>query len=89
MWPVRYGVLESCLLTAHLQSDGNGSIDRDEFFQIQQIANNPLATRLMAIFDEECVDPMRACRRRYDPRCSHGFYVVEEALLTSKSLLAV
>jgi len=28
-------------------------IDRDEFFQIQQIANNPLATRLMAIFDEE------------------------------------
>ena len=33
--------------------DGNGMIDRDEFFQIQQIANNPLATRLMAIFDEE------------------------------------
>jgi len=36
-----------------LDRDGNGSIDRDEFFQIQQIANNPLATRLMAIFDED------------------------------------
>jgi len=36
-----------------LDRDGNGMIDRDEFFQIQQIANNPLATRLMAIFDED------------------------------------
>ena len=34
-------------------SDGSGSIDREEFLQIPQIANNPLAYRLIAIFDEE------------------------------------
>lgn len=39
----------------HLHSDGSGSIDREEFLQIPQIANNPLASRLIAIFDEECV----------------------------------
>nr|VWP00685.1 Zn(2)-C6 fungal-type domain-containing protein [Ganoderma boninense] len=39
-----------------LDSDGSGSIDREEFLQIPQIANNPLASRLIAIFDEErCV----------------------------------
>lgn len=37
------------------RSDGSGSIDREEFLQIPQIANNPLASRLIAIFDEECV----------------------------------
>lgn len=36
-------------------SDGSGSIDREEFLQIPQIANNPLAARLIAIFDEEYV----------------------------------
>ena len=36
-------------------SDGSGSIDREEFLQIPQIANNPLASRLIAIFDEEYV----------------------------------
>lgn len=36
-------------------SDGSGSIDRNEFLQIPQIANNPLASRMIAIFDEECV----------------------------------
>ena len=36
-------------------SDGSGSIDRDEFLQIPQIASNPLALRMIAIFDEECV----------------------------------
>ena len=36
-------------------SDGSGSIDKEEFLQIPQIANNPLATRLIAIFDEEYV----------------------------------
>lgn len=35
-------------------SDGSGSIDRDEFLQIPQIATNPLASRMIAIFDEEC-----------------------------------
>jgi Ca2+-binding EF-hand superfamily protein len=38
-----------------LYSDGSGSIDREEFLQIPQIAGNPLASRMIAIFDEECV----------------------------------
>lgn len=38
-----------------LDRDGSGSIDRDEFLQIPAIANNPLAHRLISIFDEECV----------------------------------
>jgi len=36
-----------------LDSDGSGSIDREEFLQIPQIANNPLASRMIAIFDED------------------------------------
>jgi len=36
-----------------LDRDGSGSIDRDEFLQIPQIANNPLASRMIAIFDED------------------------------------
>lgn len=46
-----------CLFDADVVtlSDGSGSIDREEFLQIPQIANNPLASRLIAIFDEECV----------------------------------
>lgn len=36
-----------------LDKDGSGSIDKDEFLQIPQIANNPLASRMIAIFDEE------------------------------------
>lgn len=39
-----------------LDSDGSGSIDRDEFLSIPQIATNPLASRMIAIFDEECVE---------------------------------
>lgn len=38
-----------------VDSDGSGSIDRQEFLQIPQIANNPLAGRMIAIFDEEYV----------------------------------
>ena len=38
-----------------LDKDGSGSIDKDEFLQIPQIANNPLASRMIAIFDEESV----------------------------------
>jgi hypothetical protein len=41
--------------TCPVCSDGSGSIDRNEFLQIPQIANNPLASRMIAIFDEECV----------------------------------
>jgi hypothetical protein len=40
-------------------SDGSGSIDREEFLQIPQIATNPLASRMIAIFDEECVEDFR------------------------------
>jgi len=36
-----------------LDSDGSGSIDREEFLRIPQIANNPLASRMIAIFDED------------------------------------
>jgi hypothetical protein len=42
-------------LKGHILSDGSGSIDREEFLQIPQIATNPLASRMIAIFDEECV----------------------------------
>lgn len=38
-----------------LDKDGSGSIDKEEFLQIPQIANNPLASRMIAIFDEEYV----------------------------------
>ncbi|QRW16085.1 calcineurin subunit B [Rhizoctonia solani] len=36
-----------------LDADGSGSIDREEFLQISQIASNPLASRMIAIFDED------------------------------------
>jgi serine/threonine-protein phosphatase 2B regulatory subunit len=36
-----------------LDSDGSGSIDRDEFLQIPKIGANPLASRMIAIFDED------------------------------------
>jgi len=36
-----------------LDKDGSGSLDREEFLQIPQIANNPLAHRMIAIFDDE------------------------------------
>ena len=42
-----------------LDRDGSGSIDKDEFLQIPAIANNPLASRLIAIFDEESVLSLR------------------------------
>jgi hypothetical protein len=40
-------------LCSRRTSDGSGSIDREEFLQIPQIATNPLASRMIAIFDEE------------------------------------
>ncbi|KAI7867260.1 calcineurin subunit B [Spinellus fusiger] len=36
-----------------LDKDNSGSIDKEEFLAIPQIANNPLATRMIAIFDED------------------------------------
>lgn len=36
-----------------LDQDGSGTITREEFLQIPQIANNPLAHRMIAIFDTE------------------------------------
>ncbi|KAI9246939.1 calcineurin subunit B [Phascolomyces articulosus] len=36
-----------------LDKDRSGSIDKDEFLSIPQIANNPLASRMIAIFDED------------------------------------
>lgn len=36
-----------------LDKNNSGSIDREEFLAIPQIANNPLAQRMIAIFDED------------------------------------
>jgi len=36
-----------------LDKDNSGTIEKDEFLSLPQIANNPLATRLIAIFDED------------------------------------
>jgi len=36
-----------------LDRDGSGQLDREEFLSIPQIANNPLALRMIAIFDED------------------------------------
>ncbi|ORZ14019.1 calcineurin subunit B [Absidia repens] len=36
-----------------LDKDNSGSIDKEEFISIPQIANNPLGSRLIAIFDED------------------------------------
>lgn len=49
-----------------LDKDGSGSIDKDEFLQIPQIATNPLAHRMIAIFDEEyvCVGERRGGQGR-------------------------
>lgn len=40
-----------------LDKNGSGAIEKEEFLQIPQIANNPLASRMIAIFDEEWVNP--------------------------------
>ena len=56
------------LLIAHndvRNSDGSGSIDHDEFLQIPHIASNPLALRMIAIFDEECVAGLVLLNRPY------------------------
>ncbi|KAL1922409.1 uncharacterized protein VTP21DRAFT_9948 [Calcarisporiella thermophila] len=36
-----------------LDKDGSGTIDKDEFLSIPQVANNPLASRMIDIFDED------------------------------------
>ncbi|KAJ6134214.1 Calcineurin subunit B [Penicillium sp. IBT 18751x] len=36
-----------------LDKDASGTIDRDEFLSLPQISSNPLATRMIAIFDED------------------------------------
>lgn len=33
--------------------DGSGTIERDEFLSLPQVSSNPLATRMIAIFDED------------------------------------
>lgn len=61
-------------------SDGSGSIDRDEFLQIPQIATNPLASRMIAIFDQEYVKIV------YTGLCGLSM-LVEEAPSIFKNLL--
>ncbi|KAK2749439.1 Calcineurin subunit B [Myotisia sp. PD_48] len=36
-----------------LDKDGSGTIERDEFLSLPQVSSNPLATRMIAIFDED------------------------------------
>ncbi|CRK17006.1 hypothetical protein BN1723_011192 [Verticillium longisporum] len=36
-----------------LDNDNSGTIERDEFLSLPQISSNPLATRMIAIFDED------------------------------------
>ncbi|OQD98472.1 hypothetical protein PENSOL_c009G03043 [Penicillium solitum] len=36
-----------------LDKDASGTIDRDEFLSLPQVSSNPLATRMIAIFDED------------------------------------
>ncbi|EGS17445.1 putative calcineurin protein [Thermochaetoides thermophila DSM 1495] len=36
-----------------LDKDSSGTIDREEFLSLPQISSNPLATRMIAIFDED------------------------------------
>lgn len=38
---------------AKLDKDNSGTIERDEFLSLPQISSNPLATRMIAIFDED------------------------------------
>lgn len=55
-----------------LDRDGSGTIDKDEFLLIPQIANNPLASRMIAIFDEECVCAAPMCPFRLEPELRAG-----------------
>ena len=36
-----------------LDKDDSGTIERDEFLSLPQVSSNPLATRMIAIFDED------------------------------------
>ncbi|KAL1992900.1 hypothetical protein VTN49DRAFT_3656 [Thermomyces lanuginosus] len=36
-----------------LDKDGSGTIEREEFLSLPQVSSNPLATRMIAIFDED------------------------------------
>lgn len=36
-----------------MHEDNSGTIERDEFLALPQISSNPLATRMIAIFDED------------------------------------
>ncbi|KAI8916121.1 hypothetical protein EDD86DRAFT_185420, partial [Gorgonomyces haynaldii] len=36
-----------------LDKDGSGSLDKDEFMAVPQVASNPLAQRLLAVFDTD------------------------------------
>ncbi|KAJ3300174.1 Calcineurin subunit B [Borealophlyctis nickersoniae] len=38
---------------AKLDKDGSGTLEKDEFLSLPQVANNPLAHRLLAVFDED------------------------------------
>ncbi|KAI5302996.1 Calcineurin subunit B [Ascosphaera pollenicola] len=41
-----------CLIPHRIQ-DNSGTIERDEFLSLPQVSSNPLATRMIAIFDDD------------------------------------
>ena len=43
----------SCLTLSISTQDNSGTIERDEFLALPQVSSNPLATRMIAIFDED------------------------------------
>jgi serine/threonine-protein phosphatase 2B regulatory subunit len=48
IWPFTF------MLTLLRQpQDNSGTVDRDEFLSLPQVSSNPLATRMIAIFDED------------------------------------
>ncbi|KAF4919713.1 Calcineurin subunit B [Colletotrichum viniferum] len=46
-----HSILQSRASPTHV--DNSGTIERDEFLSLPQISSNPLATRMIAIFDED------------------------------------
>jgi serine/threonine-protein phosphatase 2B regulatory subunit len=57
IYEARQGVPHTACVLEALDSlcmqDNSGTIERDEFLALPQISSNPLATRMIAIFDED------------------------------------
>ncbi|KAH6892072.1 hypothetical protein B0T10DRAFT_559671 [Thelonectria olida] len=49
----RFMKLDKVRTRSPIVTDNSGTIERDEFLSLPQISSNPLATRMIAIFDED------------------------------------